>query len=100
MGNNLHLYRQIRNAAMVAGTMVALGGAMAATVLTQTFTANPGAVSSGAFTVDDNPLVAGPTTASTSAVSITPVALSQFNPTTGILVGARVSAVIPVTITT
>ena len=80
--------------------MVALGGAMAATVLTQTFTANPGAVSSGAFTVDDNPLVAGPTTASTSAVSITPVALSQFNPTTGILVGARVSAVIPVTITT
>jgi hypothetical protein len=80
--------------------MVSLGGAMAATVLTQTLTANPGAVSSGAFTVDDNPLVAGPTTASTSAVSITPVALSQFNPTTGILVGARVSAVIPVTITT
>ncbi|MBC7522589.1 MAG: PEPxxWA-CTERM sorting domain-containing protein [Sandarakinorhabdus sp.] len=73
---------------------------MAATTLTQTVTATPGAASSAGFVVNDNPLVAGATTSSTSTVAIAPVALSQFNPATGILVGARVSATIPVTITT
>ncbi len=91
---------RLKIAALLAASLCAATGATAATVLTQTQTATPGAASSTAFIVNDPANVAGATTASTSTVLIAPVALSQFNPTTGILVGARVSATIPVTIST
>ena len=78
--------------------MVALGGAMAATVLTQTFTANPGAASANpAFTV--TALTSQTMTQVSTAPSFALVPLSQFNPTTGILIGARVSASITTSVT-
>lgn len=73
-------------------------GALAAVPLTSTFTQTPG-TSTGA-TLSATALGVNGTTTANGSTGIALVPVSQFNPDTGILLGARVTATVPVSLTT
>lgn len=78
--------------------LFAAEAALAAIPLTSTVTVNPGAATGPTLTAIANG--AGATASNSSSSPVVLVPISQFNPNTGILLGARVTASVPVTLTT
>jgi hypothetical protein len=76
----------------------AASGALAAVPLTSTFTQTPG--TSTGTTLTATALGVSSTATANGSTGIALVPVSQFNPNNGILLGARVTATVPVTLTT
>jgi hypothetical protein len=78
-------------------TLVAATSVFAAVPLTSTVTVTPGVSTGSANSVT---LLGGGTSSMSGSTGVALVPISQFNPNSGILLGARLTATVPVSVTT